>query len=137
VFQALGRLVRDHVRPQKHQDGNPREGQSARRQVRLQHRPADHQRIQQQPNQEEQAHPKQPGIAKMDHPVHAAVQAVEDHQQPGREEDQPQQVQIAQAEEAVELEVDADRQQGRQVGPRRRVELVFEEDVLHGLWCAW
>ena len=62
----------------------------------------------------------------------ARTDAVCDQKQPGRERDQSNQVQVSQAPQPAELEVQADHQQRRQVDPSRGVDrYVMGEDLLH------
>ena len=127
VQVALGRLLGHHVGHQKDQQRDADERHAAGREIRLQQRPADHHRIHQQPNQKEPADAEQPDEADL----LCRVRQLR-HLQARRERDQPEQVQIPHAPHAAELEVDGDRQQRREVDPRRRIELlVAVEKMFH------
>jgi hypothetical protein len=127
------RPLRDHVGQQEHQQRDAEEHQPAGREIRLQERTADHHRVEEHPRQEQAGHHEQPDEADLLGVGVAASQAVLDGEQPGRQEDESHEVEIPHAEDAVELEEQRDRQQRRQVEPRRGVHaVVMEEDVAHG-----
>ena len=129
-----GEFAVDDVGQQKDQQRRADERHSADRQVGLEQRPADHQRIQHQPHQKTAANDEQPDVAGLLDAVEVFGQAVLDQQQPRRQQDQADQVEVADTEQAAEFEEQADRQQRRQVDPGRRIDFVIlKQDIVHAL----
>ncbi len=124
-LDVAGRQVnREDIGDKEDHQGDAGKGQPAGGEVRLQERPANHPRVEEQPHEEASADDEQPNKA-------GRLVFVRDEQQARRHRDQPQQIEVPHAPEAVELEVDADNHKRRQVDPRRRLHFIFEEDVGH------
>ena len=122
----------DHVGQQEDEQRDPQEHESAHREVRVEQRAADHQGIKQHPHEEDARHGEDPDIAELLGGGARLVAAIFDRKQPRGHKNEPDEVEVPHAPDAVELEKHRDRQERRQVEPGRWIDaVVVKEDVAH------
>ena len=120
-----GRTAIDRdVCPHKSQEQNDRKRHSAGIEIRHNQRSPNHQKVQKQPNTEQKATCKKPEITPM-RSVHRQ------EQQPRRQKQQPDQVEVSHAPEAVELVKNGENDHRRQIKPCRWDHFVLKQGGWH------
>jgi hypothetical protein len=137
-------LTGEHVRHQEQEQRNAQKRHPADGQIRFQQRPANHRGIPQEPHQQQAPGAEQPYVSKVlnrevidrRQPIFAAD--ILGQQDARRKSDQQQQIEIPQAPEPAELKEQRDRQQRRNVRPRRRIDrMIFEQDFGQSSGRRW
>ena len=122
----------DHVGQEEHQQGNAQKHQTTDGEIGLQQRSPHHHRIEEHPHQKGGRDGKDPDEPEVLGGRACLIAAIFDRQQPRCQQDEAEQVEIAHAPEAVELEEQRDRQQRREVEPRRGVDsIIVKQNVAH------